>query len=129
MIPRNVYELCRGDLSVSSELAKNSTLSPHDACKKLFGVDADDQKVTKKVETSKESPEDLEQAFQCGKWGKTRPSDLFLRVRIQLMSQPETGNLLTETLRYITMSYARWRRILWLEYARLHYLVAMVCAR
>jgi hypothetical protein len=80
MIPQAVYEFCRGDLSVSSELAKNPTLSPHDACKKLFGVDPDDQKVTKKVDTSNEASDDLQQALQCGKWGKTRPSDLFLRV-------------------------------------------------
>lgn len=80
MIPEVVYELCRGGLSVSAELSRNSASSPHEACKKLFGVDVDDQKATKEIDTSREVADDLEQAFQCGKWGKTRPSDLFLRV-------------------------------------------------
>lgn len=82
MIPKAVYDLCRGDLSVSSELARNPASSPHEACKKLFGVDVDDQRATKKIDTSSEAADDLEQVFQCGKWGKTRPSDLFLRVTL-----------------------------------------------
>lgn len=92
MIPQLIYELCRGDLSVSSELARNPALSPHDACKKLFGVDPNDRKATKKVDTSKQAAGDLEQALQCGKWGKTRPSDLFLRVcGVPIIASSNTG--------------------------------------
>jgi hypothetical protein len=81
MIPKNVYELCQGGQSISSELAKNPTLSPHEAAKKLFGVDADDEIVTKKLELGEEKPSDLEEARKCGNWGTSNPSDLFLRVR------------------------------------------------
>lgn len=81
MIPQTVFDLCQSAQSVSSELAKNPAEAPHDACKKLFGVDPEDSKITKKLHVSHEAPEDLEQALQCGKWGKSRPSDLFLRVR------------------------------------------------
>jgi hypothetical protein len=81
MIPKTVYELCHNGQSVSSALAKDPTLSPHDAAKKLFGVDAADEIHTKKLDLGQEEPSDLEEARKCGNWGTSNPSDLFLRVR------------------------------------------------
>ena len=73
-----IYELCQSNNSVSSELAQNPSLSPGDVVSKLYG--SDDK--TCKVDHSQQSvsKEDLQRAFECGKWGTTRPSDHFLRV-------------------------------------------------
>lgn len=80
MIPKKVYDLCQSGKSVSAELSTNPTLAPHEACKNLFGVDIEDEVVTKKVDLSHEESDDLEQARRCGKWGNATPSDLFLKV-------------------------------------------------
>lgn len=66
---------------MTAELAKDPTLSPHEAAKKLFHFDIEDQKVSKKVTLGEERDEDLEQARACGNWGTSQPSKLFLRVR------------------------------------------------
>lgn len=81
MIPPKVVELCQNGQSVSSELAKNPSLSPHEAAKNLFGVDADDEISLKAADLVREEPADLEEARKCGNWGTSNPSDLFLRVR------------------------------------------------
>lgn len=81
MIPQNVYDLCQNGGSVTAELAKDPTLSPHQACKKLFGIDSNDHVVNKELDLSSETPGDLDQARSCGKWGSSTPSNLFLRVR------------------------------------------------
>lgn len=81
MIPPNVVELCQNGQSVSSELAKNPSLSPREAAKKLFGVDADDEISPQEADLVKGESADLEEARKCGKWGTSNPSDLFLRVR------------------------------------------------
>ncbi|KIX05212.1 uncharacterized protein Z518_06084 [Rhinocladiella mackenziei CBS 650.93] len=80
MIPEKVYDLCQSGISVSSKLAENPNLSPHEACKRLFGVDIEDEVVTKNLDLSKAGPSDLEQARKCGKWGNATPSNLFLRI-------------------------------------------------
>lgn len=80
MIPKNVYDLCRSGASVTAELAKDPTLSPHEAAKKLFHYDIEDEKVSKKVTLGEETDEDLEQALACGNWGTSNPTRLFLRV-------------------------------------------------
>ncbi|EXJ81840.1 hypothetical protein A1O1_07905 [Capronia coronata CBS 617.96] len=80
MIPEKVYDLCQNGLSVTGELAKNTDLTPHEACKRLFRVDIEDEVVTKKVHVSHEEPSDLEQAQRCGRWGESTPSELFLRI-------------------------------------------------
>ena len=81
MIPKNVYDLCKNGQSVTAELAQDPTLSPHEAAKKLFGVDVDDEIHTKRLDLGREEPGDLEEARKCGNWGSSNPSDLFLRVR------------------------------------------------
>ena len=96
MIPKNVYELCQNGQSISSELAKDPSLSPHDAAKRLFGVDADDEIHTKKLELGKEGPNDLEEARRCGNWGTSNPSDLFLRVRNDSYSRSCSSRVLLD---------------------------------
>lgn len=81
MIPPKVAQLCRSGKSVSEELAKNPSEAPSKAAKRLFGVHLEEELTGERLKDPKEAPDDLEQAFECGKWGETRPSELFLRVR------------------------------------------------
>lgn len=85
MISDKVYELCTGTESVSSLLAKDPSLAPQDAWKMLFKEDPVGEKEsvsTAKANRDEITPEDLERARDCGKWGPTEPSDLFLRVSL-----------------------------------------------
>ena len=81
MVSQKVFDLCCGEKTVSSELAQNPKEAPGDIAKRLYG---DDRKSFLSSDHFKEhniSEEDLERAYQCGKWGPTRPSKLFLKVR------------------------------------------------
>jgi hypothetical protein len=80
-ISDRVYDWCTSDESVSAALAKDPTVLPKDAAKKLYGsakVSVTTGKPPKEREPATE--EDLQRAFECGKWGPTRPSELFLRI-------------------------------------------------
>lgn len=84
MISDKVYKLCTSKESVSALLAADPTLAPGDAWKKLYGGHAageKDSKVTGKGRRDDLTPEDLKRAMECGNWGPTQPSELFLRVR------------------------------------------------
>lgn len=82
MISNKVYQLCRSEESVSSMLAEVPSMAPGDAWKELFegeyvGEENRGQTLTRE--------EKLQRAFECGRWGPTRPSDLFLQVRTCLI--------------------------------------------
>lgn len=84
MISDKVYKLCTSTESVSSLLAKDPTLAPGEAWKKLYGHYAAGEKESKSTARAHRdgvTPEDLKRAAECGKWGPTQPSELFLRVR------------------------------------------------
>ena len=81
MIPPKIYELCRSDKSVTSEVAKNPSEAPAKAAKRLFGHDFLEDVAGERMKESKDDANALQQAFECGNWGPTRPSDLFLQVR------------------------------------------------
>ena len=81
MLSQKVIELCHQAQTVSSELARDPTLAPGDIARKLYGEDrGDHDELLKHIHRPKASAEDLEQAYACGSWGNTRPSDLFLQV-------------------------------------------------
>jgi hypothetical protein len=82
MISDKVYKLCHATETVSSEMAKDPTLAPGDVYKKLYGH-TDSIKITGKARDYKEgiSETDLKRAEECGNWGSTQPSELFLQVR------------------------------------------------
>jgi hypothetical protein len=83
MISDKVYKLCMSMESVSSLLAKDPTLTPGEAWKKLYGHHAAGEKESKSIARAHRdeiTPEDLKRAAECGKWGPTQPSELFLRV-------------------------------------------------
>ncbi|KAF2093202.1 phospholipase D/nuclease [Rhizodiscina lignyota] len=80
-ISDKLYDLCRGDSSVLGELSKDPSLTPEKAIHALFGHNKPkllDQQPPK--ERTPASEEDLERAYQCGRFGDTRPSELFLRI-------------------------------------------------
>ncbi|KAK4248438.1 hypothetical protein C7999DRAFT_40311 [Corynascus novoguineensis] len=92
-VPTQVSEqtvrLCRSSQTVSSLLALDPTLCPGDAWEKLYSDRALKAAAKSKHEASDGSQirssefvekDQLERARQCGKWGPTKPSDLFLAV-------------------------------------------------
>ncbi|KAH6676232.1 hypothetical protein B0J14DRAFT_477411 [Halenospora varia] len=83
MISDKVYKLCTSKESVSTLLAKDPTMAPGDAWKQLYGGHAAGEKEsnsTAKAHRDQITPEDLTRALECGNWGPTQPSDLFLRL-------------------------------------------------
>ncbi|KAM0328186.1 hypothetical protein ACHAQA_005593 [Verticillium albo-atrum] len=76
---------CTAGESVTQVLAGDSSLTPSDAWKKLYGTKAKHHE-RKEIEAngaatpSPEKLKGLERIAACGKWGKTQPSELFLRM-------------------------------------------------
>jgi hypothetical protein len=90
MISEKVYKLCTSSESVSALLAKDPALAPGDAWRKLYGGHSAGEKestATAKAHRDDVSPEDLQRAFECGNWGPTKPSELFLRVSTLVPNQ------------------------------------------
>jgi hypothetical protein len=80
MIPERVYQACKSNLSVSSELDKNPTETPGCISKHLF-PSTQESHAGKHLPTEKDfSDEELQRALECGKWGPTKPGELFLKV-------------------------------------------------
>ncbi len=80
----NVYQQCVSSDSVSSLLATDPDMAPGDAWRKLYGHFVIDPRSSHSADDIGKAPvskEALEKAAKCGKWGPTRPSPLFLRVR------------------------------------------------
>ena len=68
---------------MSGLLAKDPTLAPQDAWKQLYRespIGEEESVSTAKANRDGITPEELQRARDCGKWGPTEPSDLFLRV-------------------------------------------------
>jgi phosphatidylserine/phosphatidylglycerophosphate/cardiolipin synthase-like enzyme len=80
-ITPTVVKLCQGEETVSSEIAKNPSLGPSEVSAKLYGKRETTGKPSSNAddELTPASAEDLKQAFSCGRWGPTKPGDLFLR--------------------------------------------------
>ncbi|KAL4723485.1 hypothetical protein ACLX1H_009120 [Fusarium chlamydosporum] len=86
MVSQHVYDLCQATETVSSALAKDPSQSPGDIIKKLYGHHEHGLHHNKSVNnhTLPPSPPNeaisaVETAFQCGHWGSTVPSQLFLQ--------------------------------------------------
>ena len=83
MIPPKIYELCHRDKTLTAELAKNPSEPPSSVCKRLFETDPIEEEVEdKQTETAAEETTDVEQARDCGNWGGSQPSELFLKVEM-----------------------------------------------
>ena len=80
-ISDHVHKLCTTPESVSSLLAKNPKLSPGEAAKQLYhpeGIRISEPGLPKSRVPA--SAEELQRAYECGNWGPTKPSELFLRI-------------------------------------------------
>ncbi|KAF4502620.1 IQ calmodulin-binding motif [Fusarium agapanthi] len=80
MVSQHVYDLCQAKETVSSVLANDPSQTPGNAIKKLYGhhEHALHHKISAKEDTEK-SEDATEAALQCGRWGPTTPSPLFLQ--------------------------------------------------
>jgi hypothetical protein len=84
MISDKIYKLCTSKESVSALHAADPSLAPGEAWKKLYGVQSAGEKESKTTARDRRdqvTSDDLQRAFECGNWGPTKPSELFLRVR------------------------------------------------
>ncbi|KMU85669.1 hypothetical protein CIHG_03709 [Coccidioides immitis H538.4] len=73
--------LINNKISVSSELAKDPEATPRDVVARfLERADGQSPGEPRSEKLPVPDSKDLEVAFQCGKWGSQRPSDLFLKI-------------------------------------------------
>lgn len=80
-ISQRVVNFCRSSTSVSSRLAQNPSLSPGTVIKELFNHSSSDEGFNDSNDHVDDT-DALETAYHCGKWGASRPSDLFLRASL-----------------------------------------------
>lgn len=92
-----LFDLLQSPETVSSRLAENPKITPGEAWKQLFGNhkprkpgDQDPADIGK----GSLAGEELSRARQCGRWGPTEPSDLFVRVRLLPRPTPKRGLML-----------------------------------
>lgn len=88
-ISEKVYGWCHASETVSSEYAKDPT-PPGAIAGRLYGSEGNaSSSLSAPVETEyvRATAEDLQRAYQCGKFGSTQPSELFLRARAFLEQQ------------------------------------------
>lgn len=80
MLSDTVYELCHDEKTVTSELLQDPSQSPTKLFQKLYH----DRKTKSHKSDSDESLDkgenELRKVLQCGNWGSSQPSDLFLKV-------------------------------------------------
>lgn len=79
MVPEHVYEMCHNERTVTSELARDPTQSPENVFHHLYRGKRGSRKGGGKPD--KLAADDaLQRAYECGRWGPRKPSDLFLKV-------------------------------------------------
>ncbi|KAI2932900.1 hypothetical protein CBS147320_1925 [Aspergillus niger] len=80
MLSDTVYELCHDEKTVTSELLQDPSQSPTKLFQKLYH----DRKTKSHKSNSNESLDigenELRKVLQCGNWGSSQPSDLFLKI-------------------------------------------------
>ncbi|KAK0726417.1 hypothetical protein B0T21DRAFT_293280 [Apiosordaria backusii] len=86
-ISDRLLNFCNSPRSVSSLISEDPTLSPEDAWEKLYGKNALKDVENGAVQATgcangaiDAEQADLEKAAKCGKWGDTKPSELFLKI-------------------------------------------------
>jgi hypothetical protein len=85
MVSDGLHKLCTSKESVTALLAEDPTLAPGDAWKKLYGSYAPTSTAAVGSRRDSEevhsfSAEDLQRVAECGNWGPSQPSELFLKV-------------------------------------------------
>lgn len=80
MISDKVYKLCHETKTVSSEMAEDPSAAPGDIYKKLYGHYEGSEFSAKERKHKEITETDLKKAEDCGQWGPTKPSELFLQI-------------------------------------------------
>ena len=82
MITARVYRLCHANMTVTAELARDPSQVPSKVFHDLYeGHDSENPGSELKVVTDEEDA--LRRAAECGNWGVSQPSELFLKVNIE----------------------------------------------
>lgn len=80
-IPPRVYDFCHSNKNVTSELEDNPHETPGHIAHRLFHHEqAIKEDVSGPMKDVGNAEDVLERAYECGIWGASRPSDLFLKV-------------------------------------------------
>ncbi|KAJ9363959.1 hypothetical protein DTO280E4_2181 [Paecilomyces variotii] len=80
-IPPRVYDLCHSNKNVTSELEDHPDESPGRIAHRLFHHDeAVKEDIAGPIKDVADKDNALERAYECGIWGPSRPSDLFLKI-------------------------------------------------
>lgn len=79
MLPERVYQLCHSSKTVSSELARDPNQAPIKVFHNLYS-DYHVKEDAPKSEDHGGGHDSLQKALECGNWGPTKPSNLFLKV-------------------------------------------------
>ncbi|KAF4982966.1 hypothetical protein FZEAL_1536 [Fusarium zealandicum] len=80
MVSKKVYDLCQATETVSSVLAKDPTKAPGDVVKRLYGHHEHGlHHKTPDKHIGASSEDIIQRALECGRWGPTNPSPLFLQ--------------------------------------------------
>lgn len=102
MPPDQVYRLCHGDKTVSSELARDPTQSPSDVFHRLYKRKGRASDGSQSLDA-----DEAQRATECGNWGDIKPSNLFLKVSSDSdLSIHWMYVLISYLPRYITMPSA-----------------------
>jgi len=78
MISDALYQVIQSPTTVTSLVAESPTEPPGKIAKQLYGEEKGPGPLPELQEHV--GQEDLQRAYECGRWGGTRPSDLFLTV-------------------------------------------------
>ncbi|GAA5960569.1 hypothetical protein JCM21900_002846 [Sporobolomyces salmonicolor] len=99
MLPDSVLTHCKSPETVTTRLGQSPEGTPvHDVAEKLFMLPtltklAHKLKLKSEVKLSDPTGEDLDQACDCGKFGGTRPSELFLKIYYEALCTLEKDPL------------------------------------
>ena len=83
MLSDTVYELCHDEKTVTSELLQDPSQSPTKLFQKLYHDRKSKSHKSDSNESVDKDDHELRKVLQCGNWGSTQPSDLFLKVNNQ----------------------------------------------
>lgn len=86
MISDKVYRLCHHDKTVSSELAIDPSQSPAKLFHKLYHEHKLKEKLVETKQSTADRQDSLQRAYDCGNWGTAKPSNLFLKVSLNIAS-------------------------------------------
>lgn len=94
MVSDGLHKLCTNKESVSALLAENPTLAPVDAWQQLYDSYVPTSKSAAGSGRDSEeehsiSAEELQRVAECGNWGPSQPSELFLKVRTFHLSREQ----------------------------------------